>query len=68
MLERLLKKLADGPFETGIVVHGPSTQLALKVRIITADQVGITASVKGMMGGWSEETGYPWTAITKVSL
>lgn len=68
MLKTLLDRLADGEFETSITLNNGAGPMALKVKILAADQVGIVASVKGMLGGWSEPVAYPWPAIARVGL
>jgi hypothetical protein len=68
MLQTLLDRLADGEFETSITLNNGAGPTVLKVRIQAADQVGIVASVKGMMGGWSDPVAYPWPAIARVGL
>jgi hypothetical protein len=68
MLQTLLDRLADGEFETSITVNNGAGATVIRVRIQAADQVGIVATVRGMMGGWSDPVAYPWPAIARVGL
>lgn len=68
MLRILQEHLAKGPLETSILAIGGNTQVAVKVMIFEADEVGIVCQSKGMMGGYGEPHLRPWASIASLSL
>jgi len=63
MLRYLRERLEAGPVDATIMAVGGNMQVALKVRIEEADEVGMVCRVKGMMGGWSDSQLRPWACI-----
>lgn len=67
MMEYLKKQLDAGHAMATIMSVGGNMQVALKVKIETADAVGMLARVKGLMGGYSEPRLIPWACVAYLS-
>lgn len=67
-LSRIQELLAEGPLETSIMSVGGNTQVALKVEVTAADNVGILCRAKGMLGGYGGISFRPWASIAWMQL
>ena len=67
MMAFLKEQLAAGQDTVTIMNVGGNMQVALKVRIESADDLGIVARVKGLMGGFGEPKIFPWSCIASLS-
>jgi hypothetical protein len=67
MLEYLKRQLDAGHDMVTIMNVGGNMQVALKVKIESADALGIVARVKGLMGGLGEPKIFPWSCIASLS-
>ena len=67
MMDYLKKQLDAGRDMVSIMSVGGNMQVVLKVKIESADALGIVARVKGMMGGLGEPKIFPWSCIANLS-
>ena len=63
MMDYVKKQLEAGRDLVSFLGLGGNTQLVLKGKIESADEVGMVICVKGMLGGLGEPKVYPWSAI-----
>lgn len=66
MLEYVLVELANGRTDAEIMALGGNTQVLLRVKLESADEIGIVCRVRGLMGGLGEPQARPWACISHI--
>jgi hypothetical protein len=68
VLAKLREKLADGPFETTVGLHGVNVMLTKKVTFLEVDEIGALLKLKGAFGGDGGLRLHPWSSIMFIDI
>ena len=66
MLEVLQQWLSAGPVETTVLFHGSQTSASAKVKILSADAIGVVLQVSGWRGAYGRSRLHPWGSISLI--